>query len=135
MAQSAIRNPQSAILLPGFIADADKAALLSGATAFLYPSLHEGFGFPLLEAQACGVPVLAANSSSLPEIAGNAALLVDPLDEAALAAALRRIVEDQPLRQELIAGGLENVRRFTWEETAVRTLHILQSIPDSINHR
>lgn len=128
-------NPQSAIRLPGFIADADKAALLSGAAAFLYPSLHEGFGFPLLEAQACGVPVLAANSSSLPEIAGNAALLVDPLDEAALAAAMRRIVEDQSLRQELIAGGLANVQRFTWEETAVRTLHILQSIPDSVNHR
>ena len=125
---SALRTPHSAILLPGYIADADKAALLSWATAFLYPSLYEGFGFPLLEAQACGVPVLAANSSSLPEIAGEAALLADPLDEPALTAALRRLVEDKPLRQTLIERGLANVQRFTWGETAVRTLHILENI-------
>ncbi len=124
---SEIRNPKSKILLPGFVADADKAALLSGATAFLYPSLYEGFGFPLLEAQACGVPVLAANTSSLPEIAGDAALLVDPLDETALTAALQRLVSDQPLRQTLIARGLENVKRFSWEATAVQTLTLLQS--------
>jgi len=128
---SALRTPHSALLLPGFVADADKAALLSGATAFLYPSLYEGFGFPLLEAQACGTPVLTANSSSLPEIAGDAALLVDPLDEAAMAAAMRQLVEDQSLRQTFIARGLENMRRFTWEETAVRTLHILETIHDS----
>jgi len=125
---SALRTPHSALLLPGFVADADKAALLSGATAFLYPSLYEGFGFPLLEAQACGTPVLAANSSSLPEIAGGAALLVEPLDETAMTAALQQLVEDQPLRQTLIDRGLENVRRFTWQETTVRALHILENI-------
>jgi glycosyltransferase involved in cell wall biosynthesis len=118
-------NRQSPIVLPGYIADADKAALLSGATAFLYPSLYEGFGFPLLEAQACGVPVLAANSSSLPEIAGESALLVDPLDEEVMAAALQRLAADAHLRQVLIARGLENVKRFTWEATAVRALKAL----------
>jgi glycosyltransferase involved in cell wall biosynthesis len=122
-----IRNPKSEILLPGFVADADKAALLSGATAFLYPSLYEGFGFPLLEAQACGAPVLAANTSSLPEIAGDSALLVDPLDETALAAALQRLVSDETLRQSLVARGLENVKRFSWEKTAVQILSLLHT--------
>ena len=115
----------SPFVLPGYIPDADKAALLSGATAFLYPSLYEGFGFPLLEAQACGTPVLAANSSSLPEIAGESALLVDPLDQEAITAALQRLAADTTLQQTLIARGLENVTRFTWEATAVRALAAL----------
>jgi glycosyltransferase involved in cell wall biosynthesis len=123
--QFTIHNSQ--FVLPGYIPDADKAALLSGATAFLYPSLYEGFGFPLLEAQVCGVPVLAANSSSLPEIAGDSALLVDPLDEAALTAALRQLATDATLRQTLIERGWENVKRFRWEETAVTALHALLS--------
>ena len=129
--KSEIRNPKSEILLPGFIDDADKAALLSGAEAFLYPSLYEGFGFPLLEAQVCGVPVLAANTSSLPEIAGDSALLVDPLDTAAMTAALQRLVQDQTLRARLIGRGFENVRRFTWRETAVRALDLLENGPRS----
>ena len=118
-------NGQLPIVLPGYIPDADKAALLSGATAFLYPSLYEGFGFPWWEAQACGAPVLAANSSSLPEIAGESALLVDPLDQAAISAALQRLAADAALRQTLIARGLENVKRFTWEATAVHALAAL----------
>lgn len=124
------RHPAS-IVLPGFIDDADKAALLSGAAAFLYPSLYEGFGFPLLEAQVCGVPVLAADTSSLPEIAGDAALLVDPLDTAAMTAALQRLVQDQTLRSRLIGRGFENARRFTWRETAVRALDLLENGPGS----
>lgn len=121
--QFALHNSQ--FVLPGYIPDADKAPLLSGATAFLYPSLYEGFGFPLLEAQACGVPVLAANSSSLPEIAGESVLLVDPLDEAAMAAALQRLAADADLRHTLVTRGLENAKRFTWEATAVRVLESL----------
>jgi glycosyltransferase involved in cell wall biosynthesis len=117
---------QSKIITPGFIDDNDKAALLSGATALLYPSLYEGFGFPVLEAQACGVPVLCANSSSLPEVAGEAALLVDPEDTAAITAAIERLVSDPLLRHELALAGLENVRRFTWEETAVQVLNVLE---------
>jgi glycosyltransferase involved in cell wall biosynthesis len=114
------------IIMPGFIEDENKAALISGASALLYPSLYEGFGFPLLEGQACGTPVLAANSSSLPEIAGGAALLVDPRDSGALTAALRRIADDGNLRHDLERQGLINVKQFTWERTASSVLQTLE---------
>jgi glycosyltransferase involved in cell wall biosynthesis len=112
--------------LPGYVAETDKAALLSGATALVFPSLYEGFGLPVLEAQACGVPVVCANTSSLPEVGGNAALLVDPLDTAALRAALQRIVSDVGLRDELIARGYANLARFRWEEAAAQALDVLE---------
>lgn len=113
---------QAQIRLTGYVDEADKAALLSGATAVLYPSLYEGFGFPILEAQACGTAVLTANSSSCPEVAGDAALLVDPLDDAALLAGLQRIASDQPFRQTLQQKGYANVSRFSWQQTAVQLL-------------
>jgi len=123
-------NPQSPIskpiLLPGFVHDDDKAALISGATALLYPSLYEGFGFPVLEAQACGTAVLCAESSSLPELAGEAALLVDPLDIVELAAAIQRLASDEPLRRQLIEKGFENVKRFSWQKTARQVLATLE---------
>ncbi|HID54136.1 MAG TPA: glycosyltransferase family 1 protein [Anaerolineae bacterium] len=118
------------IILPGYIPDADKAALLSGATVVLYPSLHEGFGFPVLEAQACGTAVLTATTSSLPEVAGNAALLVDPLDTAALATGIRRLAQDETLRKALEEKGLVNVRRFSWEDTAVQVLNLFENKKD-----
>jgi glycosyltransferase involved in cell wall biosynthesis len=113
------------ILITGYIADADKAALLSGATALVFPSLYEGFGFPVLEAQACGTPVVCADSSSLPEAAGEGALLVPPKDVAALADALRRVAADGELRRTLIEKGYANLRRFTWEDAAEKVLAIL----------
>jgi glycosyltransferase involved in cell wall biosynthesis len=116
------------ILLPGFVPDSDKAALLSGATALLYPSLYEGFGFPVLEAQACGTAVLTANSSSLPEVAGDGALLVNPTQTHSLTAALLRLATDEALRAQLIAKGLANVRRFSWAKTAVQLLDQLHGL-------
>lgn len=116
------------ILVTGFVAEEDKAALLSGAVALLFPSLYEGFGFPVLEAQACGTAVLCSNSSSLPEVAGEAALLVDPQNVAALAAGIQRITEDKGLQSELTAKGYANVRRFTWEETAEKVLAVLEEV-------
>ena len=112
---------------PGFVADDDLPALLSGAACFAFPSLHEGFGFPVLEAQACGAPVLAANTSSLPEVAGDGALLVDPLDTAAIAAGLLRLVEDDVLRAELRAAGFANLQRFSWQRCAEQTLAVLEA--------
>jgi glycosyltransferase involved in cell wall biosynthesis len=114
------------IHLPGFVADEDKAALLSGATALLFPSLYEGFGFPVLEAQACGTAVLCSNTSSLPEVAGEGALLVDPLDQTAISSALQRIAADNNLRQQLIACGYDNVRKFSWEKAAADVLETLE---------
>ncbi len=118
---------QAHVVLPGYVEEADKAALLSGAAALVFPSLYEGFGFPVLEAMACGVPVLCANTSSLPEVAGDAALRVDPLDTAALAEGLQRLTADDPLRDDLIARGYANLARFRWPETAATTLAILEA--------
>jgi glycosyltransferase involved in cell wall biosynthesis len=122
---SSVVRPQ--VLLPGFIAGADKAALLSGAAGLVFPSLYEGFGFPVLEAQACGTAVICSNTSSLPEAAGEGALLVDPLDVAALAEAMRRLVSDEAWRGALIAKGYANLARFNWDDTAAKTLAILEA--------
>ena len=122
--QSSVISEQ--IVVTGFVDEVDKAALLSGATAVLYPSLYEGFGFPVLEAQACGTAVLTATTSSLPEVAGDTALLVDPLDTAAITQGIQRLVQDEAYRQELVQRGFENVERFSWEETAVQLLQTLE---------
>ena len=119
------------VLFPGYVDDADLAALLSGAIAFVFPSLYEGFGMPVLEAQACGVAVMTGKNSSLPEVAGDAALLVDPLDVDAIAAAMQRLVDDAALRQELTQRGFENVKRFSWEKCARETLAVLESVAKS----
>jgi glycosyltransferase involved in cell wall biosynthesis len=116
------------IVITGFVDEENKPALLSGAIALLFPSLYEGFGFPVLEAQACGTAVLCSNSSSLPEVAGEAALLVDPHDMSALAAAIQRMAKDETLRAELVAKGFANIKRFTWEETAGRVLAVLEGV-------
>ncbi len=92
---------ENRVIFPGFIADTDLSALYSAASLFVYPSLYEGFGLPLLEAMACGAPVVAANTSSLPEVVGEAGLLVDPYNVDALATAIARMLADFDLRQQL----------------------------------
>lgn len=110
----------------GFVPDAELPALLKGAHFFAFPSLFEGFGLPVLEAQSYGVPVLTSNNSSLPEVAGDAALLVDPTDVDAIANAMLRLSQDEVLRQQLIEAGYANVRRFSWEKAARETLAVLE---------
>jgi len=114
------------ILLPGFVANEDKAALISGAEALLYPSLYEGFGFPVIESNVCGTPVLCSNTSSLPEIAGDAAFLVDPLDTGAIASGIEQITTDEAYRQTLIAAGYRNSKRFDWDKAADQLLQTLE---------
>ncbi len=98
--------------------DGDLPALYSGATAFCFPSLYEGFGMPVVEAMACGAPVLASNAASVPEAAGDAGLLLDPHDVEAWTEGLRRIVEDQELAARLRALGPDQAAKFTWEGCA-----------------
>ncbi len=112
----------------GDVGEADLPALYSGAAAFVFPSLYEGFGLPVLEAMACGVPVACSNTSSLPEIVGDAALTFDPTDVEAIAAALSRLLDDAELRAELRQLGLERARHFTWTETARRTLEVYRTV-------
>ncbi len=113
------------VILPGYVPDADLAALYSGACVYAFPSLYEGFGFPALEAMACGVPVVCANTSSLPELVGDAALTVAPTDVNGLSEALARLLADRALRQDLSRRGRERVREFTWEACARATLDVL----------
>ncbi len=102
----------------GDIAQADLRALYTGAAVFVYPSIYEGFGMPVLEAMACGSPVVCANTSSLPEVAGDAALTVDPNSARELADGLTRILGDQGLAHRLRDLGTARAREFTWERTA-----------------
>jgi alpha-1,3-rhamnosyl/mannosyltransferase len=106
----------------GYVPDEARPALINGARGFVYPSLYEGFGLPVLEAMACGVPVLASNVSSLPEVVGSAGLMVDPADVDAIAQGMVRLWEDEALRRELSTRGLQQAAGFSWETTAKQTL-------------
>lgn len=114
------------VIFPGFVAETDKPALLSGALAYVFPSLYEGFGLPVLEAMACGVPVLTSNCSSLPEVAGQAALLVDPHDTAQIAEGLVRLITQADLRSELVERGYRQILHFSWSKAAEQVLEILE---------
>jgi glycosyltransferase involved in cell wall biosynthesis len=106
----------------GWLEEGEMEGLWALADAFVYPSLYEGFGLPVLEAMARGVPVACADTSSLPEVAGEAALLFDPRSEAAIARAIERLLGDTSLARELCERGLARTREFSWERTARLTL-------------
>jgi glycosyltransferase involved in cell wall biosynthesis len=114
------------VLLPGYVPEADLPALYTGALCFAYPSYFEGFGLPPLEAMRCGTPVVAGDRTSLPEVVGDAGLLVDPFDEAAIAAALARLIDAPELRARLRTQGLARAARWGWRDAARRTLEIYQ---------
>ena len=112
----------------GYVPPEDLPALLTGARAFAQPSLYEGFGLPILEAMACGTPVICSGVSSLPEVAGDAAILVDPHAVGELTQALRRVLDDDELHQELTRRGLQQVSRFSWARCAAETLTVLEMV-------
>jgi glycosyltransferase involved in cell wall biosynthesis len=113
------------VVMPGYVPDEDLAALYSGASVYAFPSLYEGFGFPALEAMACGTPVACANTSSLPEIVADAALTFAPTDVASQADALRRVLTDPALKNRLVERGFVRVQLFTWETAARETLAVI----------
>jgi glycosyltransferase involved in cell wall biosynthesis len=116
------------VLATGYVSEEDKAALLAGAEALVYPSTYEGFGFPVLEAMAVGTPVLTSDRSSIPEVAGEAAVLVDPGTEEAIAEGIERVLTDAELRRRLKSDGPQRARSFTWDRTARGTAEALHAV-------
>jgi glycosyltransferase involved in cell wall biosynthesis len=112
----------------GALPDTDLPALYASADVFVFPSLYEGFGLPVIEALACGTPVACANTSSLPEVAGDAAVLFDPTQTAAIVDALRQILGDAGLRAGLRQNGLAQAAKFSWRQTALKTLELYRSL-------
>ena len=105
----------------------DLRTLYNAADLLVFPSLYEGFGIPVLEAQACGTPVVASNAAALPEAVGDAGMLIDPYDPEAIADGIRTVLSDEELRQDLIKKGFEHARKFSWEKMARETLAVYQS--------
>jgi len=116
------------VIVTGFVTDEELVALYNGAAVFVYPSLAEGFGLPVLEAMACGTPVVASRATSIPEIAGSAAVLKAPTSPEDLAMGIARLIVDEPLRSEYVKRGLQRVRHYSWDEVAARTLEALRSV-------
>ena len=116
---------RSIVRVTGYVPEQRKAALLAGAEGLVYPSLYEGFGLQVLEAMAAGTPVLTSNVSALPEVAGDAAVLVDPTDVDAIANGMEKLLRDDDLRKDLRERGRARAERFSWEETARRTVQVL----------
>jgi len=112
----------------GPVSDEELPLLYAGASVFLFPSLYEGFGLPVLEAMACGTPVITSNVTSLPEIAGDAAVVIDPVNTRELIDAMIRVLTNEALAKELRQKGLDRARRFTWEETARQTLQVYKKV-------
>lgn len=116
------------VIFTDYVPEDDLPGLYSGATAFVYPSIFEGFGLPVLEAMACGTPVITSNSSALPEVVGEAGLMVDPYDEEAMARAIQRVVEDAQLRAQLSEQSLVQAAKFSWRRTAELTLAVYHEV-------
>lgn len=114
------------VTITGYIEEADKGTLYAGARALVFPSLYEGFGFPVIEAMHAGTPVIASNTSSLPELVGEAGLLVDPLEVGAIAGAMARLSDDPSLADRLRSAGREQAAHFTWEQAADNALTALE---------
>jgi glycosyltransferase involved in cell wall biosynthesis len=113
---------------PGYIESNDLPLLYSCSSLFLFPSLSEGFGMPVLEAMACGVPVITSNVSSLPEIAGNAAKLISPFDSRELANTIEQVLNSEHLMSELSARGLRQAEKFRWSTVAEKTMEIYERV-------
>jgi glycosyltransferase involved in cell wall biosynthesis len=116
------------IIFTGYVEESELPTLYNLSDLFVYPTLYEGFGLPVLEAMACGVPVICSEVSSLPEVAGNAAIVVNPYDSDEIAEAIAHILENSSLKDTLIEKGIRRASMFTWQETARETLNLYQKL-------
>jgi len=119
---------EHAVRFLGFVPFETLRCFYEAAAAFVFPSRHEGFGLPPLEAMACGTPVVTSNVSSLPEVTGDAAMLVNPGNVFDIARGIREVLTDEPLRAELIRRGRAQAARFSWERSARQVLQIYQDV-------
>lgn len=122
---------RDALVLTGYVPDDDLVALYNSATAFVFPSLHEGFGLPALEAMACGTPTIGANASSIPEVIGRADALFDPNDIDAMTAKIAQVLSDEGFRDDLHRHGLVQARQFSWDACAQRALAGFEALHDA----
>jgi len=116
------------IHMPGYLPRNQLASYYKNAICLMFPSLYEGFGFPILEAMSCGTPVITSNVSSMKEVAGSAALLVNPYDTGAISDAMNRLLGDEPLRRGLIKKGFKRAAEFSWKKCADETLKIINAV-------
>ncbi|MDD5529969.1 MAG: glycosyltransferase family 1 protein [bacterium] len=124
---------QKEIIFTGYVNQSELIYLYNAADLFVFPSLYEGFGLPLLEAMACNTPVVASNTSSMPEVVGDAALLFDPLNVEWIADSMEKVLTDNKLREDLRNRGLERVKLFSWEKTARKTLNLYRKVYENRN--
>ncbi len=123
-----LQNSAPGIRYLGYVAERDMPGLFAGAAALVYPSLYEGFGFPVAQAMAAGTPVITSSVSALPEIAGGAALLVDPRSETELREAMQNLLTSPATRSRLAESGRSNAQRFQWQECVRRSLAFFQDV-------
>ena len=126
-------NLQEEIIFPGFIPEEEMPVLVNAASLFIFPSLYEGFGIPLLEAMACGTPILASNVSSIPEVCGNAALLFDPQSIQEMVDAIERLISDEVLRKQLVQRGFLRIKKYSWKNSAKALLDTFEEIYKVVN--
>jgi len=121
-------NLQDKVIFTGYVEEKELPSLYSAAKAFVFPSLYEGFGLPPLEAMACGVPVISSNTSSMPEVIGKAGILISPKDERLWAKTIVNILKDKALAQTLSEWGIRQAKKFSWEETARKTIEVYKEV-------
>ncbi len=116
------------ITFTGYVSTEDKSALYKNASLFVYPSLYEGFGIPILEAMSSGVPVICSNTSSMPEVAGNAAILINPDNPNNIADAMYKLLSSEDLRNKKVELGYQQIKKFSWDKSAAELIEIYREV-------
>lgn len=128
LTENGIQDIRPLLRLPGYIPNTDLPAVYSGASVFLYTSLRESFGIPILEAMACGTPVVTSAASAIPEVAGEGAILVNPENEAEIASRINELEQNAAYREDAVKYGLERTKMFSWEKTAAELLDVYRQV-------
>ena len=126
--RNSIQYIKEYLVCPDYIPNTDLPYIYSGAKAFLYTSLRESFGIPILESMACGCPIITSNTSAIPEVAGSGAILIDPYNIEEIANMIEKVIEDIEFREKTIGYGLERVKQFSWENTAKELIKLYNSL-------